>query len=82
VICPLQEFQLLSDSRWDAVFRFRQIVSQRDGLLYIGFESQVSADIILSYARSSEPAVLYLWHNLGDELREEADSFDALLGSR
>jgi hypothetical protein len=82
VICPLGEFQLLSESKWDPVFRFNQIVSQRDKLLYVGFESDDPADVILSYAQGSEPAVLYLWHDLGDELRKVANPFDALLGSR
>jgi hypothetical protein len=82
VICPLNEFQLLAESQWDDVFRFHQIVSDRDTLLYIGFEHEVSADIILNYSQKTEPTVLYLWHDLGDELREQADSFDALLESR
>jgi hypothetical protein len=82
VICPLAEFKLLSAPKWDDVFRFNQIASQRDKLLYIGFESQVPASIILNYADDPEPAVLYLWHDLGDELRLEADSFDSLLASR
>jgi hypothetical protein len=50
-------------------------------LLYIGFEEQMAASIILNYAGRSEPSVLYLWRDVGDELRKEADSFDALLGS-
>ena len=79
VICPLEEFQLLSESKWDEVFRFNQVVSERDKLLYIGFEEQGPARIILNYAKGSEPAVLYLWHDLGDELREQASSFDALV---
>lgn len=79
VICPLDEFQLLSDSKWDDVFRFDQIVWERDKLLYIGFEDEMPASVILSYAQGSEPAVLYLWHDLGNELRQETDSFDALL---
>ena len=82
VICPLGEFQLLSESKWDDVFRFGQIASDRDKLLYIGSLDQVPASVILNYADRSEPSVLCLWHDLGDELRAEADSFDALLGSR
>jgi hypothetical protein len=82
VICPFQEFQLLSESKWDDVFRFNQIVSTRDRLLYIGFEGEAPADIILSYAQGPDPSVIYLWHDLGDELRHYADSFDALLISR
>jgi hypothetical protein len=81
-ICPLGEFQLLSAPKWDDVFRFEQIVSARDKLLYIGFEEEFPASIVLSYAQNSEPSVLYLWHDLGDELRLQADSFDALIGLR
>jgi hypothetical protein len=82
VICPLQEFQLLSAPKWDDAFRFDQIVGERDKLLYIGFEGQMPASIVLNYAAAAEPSVLYLWHDLGGELRQEADSFDALLKSR
>ena len=82
VICPFEKFQWLSEPRWADVFRFEQIVTERDQLLYIGFEDQMPADIILNYAKSSEPDVLYLWHDLGDELRRQADSFDALLKGR
>lgn len=82
VLCPLAKFQLLSEPRWDQVFRCDQIVTERDKLLYIGFEDQVPAIIILNYSQRREPSVLYLWKDLGDELREEADTFDALIKRR
>ena len=82
VICPLQEFQLLSAPKWDDAFQFDQIVAERDKLLYMGFEDQMPASVVLNYAEAPEPSVLYLWHDLGGELRQEADSFGALLKRR
>lgn len=76
---PPRGFQLLSEPRWDPVFRFNQIVWERDKLLYIG--DFLTGSIILNYAHSSEPTVVILWHDLGDELREEAESFEAFLSS-
>lgn len=52
VLCPLAEFQLLSEPRWDRVFGFDQIVTERDKLLYIGFEDQMPANIILNYSQT------------------------------
>ena len=80
VICPLEEFKLLSDSKWDHVFRLDHVVSAREQLLDFGFHEQDPASIILNYAASAEPAVLCLWHDLGDELRGHASSFNALVG--
>lgn len=82
VICPLKEFQLLSEAKWDESFQCEQIVSQRDKLLYIGFESDAPAFIILDYSAGAEPSVLCLWRDLGDEMRREAESFDALREGR
>jgi hypothetical protein len=78
---PLAGISALSESKCDHVFvHGDEAIPDRAMLFSIGSVGVLGVGVILDYNGRAEPQVLFLPHDLGDELRDEGvGSFDELL---
>lgn len=81
MVDPLQGFTPLSDPSWDHVsFEDEERAeADRTRLFHIGTTS-TGLGVVLDCDAQPEPQVLFLWHDLGGELRDEGSiTFDQLI---
>ena len=79
---PLQEMNPLSEGEWDHLWESseNQQFGDPEKLVILGSHESLGGILILDGNTDSEPRILYLWRDLGDELRDEGDaSFDDLV---
>jgi hypothetical protein len=80
-IDPLEQFTPLNDEQWDGVWTDDETIgTDRSLQFYIG--DSVGVGVILDYSAGSEPGILLLHHNLGQELCDHGiKSFEELLAT-
>jgi hypothetical protein len=78
---PLQEFSPLSEPRWDHVhFEDEECDDVDRAKLFAIGTTATGLGVVLDGNAQPEPRVLFLWHDLGGEMRDEGDvTFDDLV---
>ncbi|HEU5117525.1 MAG TPA: SMI1/KNR4 family protein, partial [Isosphaeraceae bacterium] len=79
---PLEEMKPLSEGDWDHLWESseNQEFGDPEKLVILGSHESLGGILILDGNTNPEPRILYLWRDLGDELRDEGDtSFDDLV---
>ena len=82
MLCPLSEISALSEREWDHMWEYEdnQAFGEPSKLFRIGAVETIGGIVILNYNSFPEPGILWLWRDMGDELRDEGDhSFDDLV---
>ncbi len=79
---PLEQMKPLSEGEWDHLWESseNQQFGDPEKLVILGSHESLGGILILDGNTAPEPRILYLWRDLGDELRDEDDtSFDDLV---
>ena len=79
---PLEQMKPLSEGEWDHLWESseNQQFGDPEKLVILGAHESLGGILILDGNTAPEPRILYLWRDLGDELRDEDDtSFDDLV---
>jgi hypothetical protein len=71
----------LSEADWDHLWEYEdnRELGDPEKLVVVGAFEKVAGLLVLDGNASPEPRVLYLWRDLGDEIREGDRSFDDLI---
>ena len=79
---PLEEMKPLSEGEWDHLWESEenQEFGDPEKLVMLGSQTSVGGLLILDGNVEPEPRILFLWRDLGDEIRDEGiGSFDEMV---